>query len=235
MKIPNGTYQANAIDASVYKSDNGAAIIWINFQITTEGYAGEQIVSRQCLAKRDGSKSEIGFETMEQAFGWKGGPPYRLAELICDGNPHPVDLVVELATFPGSDGTVKEFSAVKWINPAGGSRAGSKPASTPEAEFMAEFGGVFGVTAEEAPAPSAPPTSPPTLATAPPPISAKVKDPGQAKAAAWAACQRGNPEDATTAWSDGFKRLFKVREADSLSAAEWDTLAAHFLDTAVPF
>jgi hypothetical protein len=228
MKIPDGTYQANATHAVVYKSPAGAGIIAIKFDITTEGHETEKIASRQCLVRKDGSPSDIGIESMKKSFGWDGGNPYRLAEMICDGNPHTVDLVLETETFTGSDGTLKEISSVKWINPVGGATGGSLPESTDEASFMAEFGAVFGVTAPA-------PTSPPTLATSPPPISAKVKDPGQAKAAAWAACQRGNPEDATTAWSDGFNRLFKVREADSLSAAEWDTLAAHFLDTAVPF
>lgn len=227
MQIPSGTYQGTATDGSYYKSNGGALMVAICFNLENEGVEGKTITSHQCIIRKDGSLSDIGKETLEQCFNWTSGNPADLVEIFKAGESR-VDLVIEDEQFIGSDGTPQTASKVKWINPIGGS-GGGLPQCADIDQIMAEFGATlragFGGKAQKKPT-SAPKPAP--TAIAPPPRKLPVTEPQFTAAMAWDACRKNVPTGAQEKWSETLDSIFGSKPEADFTSADWKRVADHF-------
>lgn len=211
-------------------------MVALNFDITSPGFEAESITSHECLAQKDGTISQISFETFKQCFGWGGADPFQLVDDAESGalRERPVELVIEQESFTGSDGQQKTGARVKFINPIGGRLPESADRNSIMSEYGARLRALGGTTATvnsaktttvptKAPAPSAPPAAP---------LAGCTKD------AAWhtACTAKHGMSDAelNTDWFDTLGRMFPGRTEQSLQPQDWAKVKEHYADD-VPY
>lgn len=241
MNLPNGKYIGVATAASIYESQGGALMAALSFDITSEGYEAESITARECLGKKDGTISEITYETFKQCFGWSGVDPFELVDAASSGalKERPVELVIEEETFTGRDGSQKTGARVRYINPLGGS--GRLPECADRGSINAKYGARFRAMSGNTrttntgvgcpPKPSEAPKAP-AARSAPAPTSGCTKD------IAWQAACTVNSSlsdaDLNSLWFKTLESLFPGKAEATLTPANWQIVRNQF-DDAVPY
>lgn len=127
MKIPNGTYRAQAIDSKHGTTKKGGIEIAIGFKLLDEQWAGVSVTGYVYFT--DKTDDDRSLESLE-ACGWNGenvetSPLVGLGSCECS-------IVIENETYEG-----KERSKVKHINKAGGAVSNSTPMTTQQAAAFA--------------------------------------------------------------------------------------------------
>jgi hypothetical protein len=249
MNLPPATYTAKPREASVYESKAGALMAAIVFDITSEGYTGQRITSHQCLAKKDGSLSDITIETFKQCFGWDGSDFFWIEDACKNGAlaECEVELVIEEEQY--QDNKTQEWKTspkVRYINPIGGGSI-KLPASADRNSVRARYGAslrALGGGAPKAPQPA--PTAPPSQSQHPLPgvPAPSARPPSTAPAPtstmdkAWEACcaayQNMPSDQLEKVWFTTRERMFPGREK-SMTGADWHTLVEAFQNDDVPF
>jgi hypothetical protein len=132
-----GKYKANATgNVEVGDHANGCLIAVIEFALEN----GETISSTSWLTTKDGAINTKAIETLKEVFGWNGLDPFWLVDNAQALKDVEVELVIEMESFTGRDGTERSVPKVKWINPVGRGTGGVALANTDRAALLAKYG-----------------------------------------------------------------------------------------------
>ena len=239
MNLPNGKYIGVATAASIYESTGGALMVALSFDILSEGHVGDSITARECLGKKDGTISEITYETLKQCFGWSGVDIFELVDAATSGalKERPVELVIEEETFTGRDGTQKTGARVRYINPLGG--AGRLPECADRGMINAKYGARLRAMSGNTSTTNSTVGCPPKASEAPkPPAARSAPVTGCTKEVAWqAACTVNSAlsdADLNALWFKTLASLFPGKPEADLTPANWQIVRNQF-DDAVPY
>lgn len=237
--IPPGTYTAHSLSQALYENAKGSLVLCLNCEILDADHAGATLKSYQTLAKADGEISTRNIDNLKEIFGWDGADPTWFMEAeIADKS---FTIVTEITEKQKEDGTMVQYSQVKWINPMGYEGAGKMPDNADKKSILAKYGSKFRALAGGTPPVKKPTTPPPAPSTPPLPLPAEpppkkkkkvIAESTQEKA--WEACCRQYadvPEDARVKkWYDALERLFAGKQTATLKPAEWAKVELEFTD-----
>jgi hypothetical protein len=231
MDITNGKYTAKAVAAQVQEKQSGAVMLKIVFDLTDEGFAGQQITAMECLHLKSGDQNDRTYETLAACYGWDKADIFWLEDKAMSGElaEIPVKLTIELESFTGTNGKNHTGPKVKWIDPL------QQVTVTPEPqrnELRARLGKPSSPAPTPAPKPA--PRSTPPGSTPPPGTPA----PGCTMQEAWDAFCAASPgalsADLAKAWKDKCFELFASKPAEAITPQEWYKLQLALEDN-IPF
>lgn len=235
-----GTYNARGGKLVVSEKESGAVMVEFICHITNDGFEGQTIPCRQCLAQKDGTISEITVRIMREIFNANS-----LEEVLAlqeqDLSQFEFEIEVVHEEYEG-----KVRDTVKYVNKPGGSGRLGTPADPQKLirQFASRYRALAGGTAAKPapgkapPAPARQATPPPPQRQAPPPPPRKpAKDPGvSTEIECWEAFVKNNTDKKDDELNDLWaKTVDSVAPGKSdLTPADWGKVKAVIEDN-IPY